>query len=249
MCRCVDFTVPRSKCALPGFNAGFIAGLLPWLSAVQYKTLCLDIRRAFSFIVLGRDKGESGRVTLDAKDRKPRLTYPLENHDRASLMDGLVVAARIAAACGATSIGSSFASMGLTELPPMPKRKKSSNGTTSTTDDDLFLEMTLRREEAVDAFCARLREHGITTDYRTLLFSAHQMGTCKMGASKDVSVVDENGETWNCEGLYVCDASVFPTSSGVNPMLTTLAIADGVADVIAKVVAVNSDGGKRRSRL
>ena len=193
-------------------------------------------------------------VTLDAKDRKPRLTYPLENHDRASLMDGLVVAARIAAACGATSIGSSFASMGLTELPPMPKRKKSSNGTTSTTsktstkDDALFLEMTLRREEAVDAFCARLREHGITTDYRTLLFSAHQMGTCKMGASKDVSVVDENGETWNCEGLYVCDASVFPTSSGVNPMLTTLAIADGVADVIAKVVAANGDGGKR-SRL
>ena len=66
-----------------------------------------------------------------------------------------------------------------------------------------------------------------------------------MGASKDVSVVDENGETWNCEGLYVCDASVFPTNSGVNPMLTTLAIADGVADVIAKVVAANGDGGKR----
>jgi len=30
-------------------------------------------------------------------------------------------------------------------------------------------------------------------------------------------------------GLYVTDASAFPTSSGVNPMITIMAIADHVA--------------------
>ena len=50
-------------------------------------------------------------------DGSARVHYPLENHDRHSLMDGLVAATRIAAACGATQLGSSFASMGLRDIP------------------------------------------------------------------------------------------------------------------------------------
>ena len=220
-----------AKIEVPSVLPGFIAGLLPWLSAVQYKELCLDIRRAFSFIVLGRDKGETGHVTLDTNDLRPRIHYPLENHDRNSLIDGLCVAARIAAAAGATSIGSSFASMGLVELPPVAEEGDSV--------------ASLVRETAVDKFCLRLREHGVTTDYRTLLFSAHQMGTCRMGMDRTSSVVDQHGETWGCRSLYVCDASVFPTSSGVNPMLTTLAIADGIAEVVVQRVLQMKKGSSK----
>jgi hypothetical protein len=36
------------------------------------------------------------------------------------------------------------------------------------------------------------------------------------------SVCDPNGEVWDVAGLYVADASTFPTASGVNPMITAM---------------------------
>ncbi len=60
------------------------------------------------------------------------------------------------------------------------------------------------------------------------------MGTCKMSASPDKGVVQETGEAWSCKGLYVADASVFPTSSGANPMITTYACAHSIAQNVKK---------------
>jgi GMC oxidoreductase len=57
------------------------------------------------------------------------------------------------------------------------------------------------------------------------LFSAHQMGTCRMSTSPLMGAVDTNGETWDCDNLYVMDSSLFPTASGVNPMVTVMALA------------------------
>ena len=99
-----------------------------------------------------------------------------------------------------------------------------------------------RRAEAVEALVAEMKAHGVTTDFRTNLFSAHQMGTCRMGSDPKRSVVGPTGEAWGCSNLFVCDASVFPTSSGVNPMLTTLSIADGIADHVAARAAAAAAG-------
>lgn len=46
------------------------------------------------------------------------------------------------------------------------------------------------------------------------LFSAHQMGSCRMSPVADQGVVDEEGQTHEVQGLYIVDASVFPTSLG-----------------------------------
>ena len=46
------------------------------------------------------------------------------------------------------------------------------------------------------------------------------MGSCQMGTRSSTSVVDPRGRVWGTKGLYVADASVFPTASGVNPMIT-----------------------------
>jgi choline dehydrogenase-like flavoprotein len=45
-------------------------------------------------------------------------------------------------------------------------------------------------------------------------------------------VVDENGKVHAVSGLYVADASVFPLASGVNPMLTIMALAHRTASGI-----------------
>ena len=46
------------------------------------------------------------------------------------------------------------------------------------------------------------------------MFSLHQMGSCRMGRSITDSVADGEGECWEVAGLYVADASAFPTASG-----------------------------------
>ena len=52
----------------------------------------------------------------------------------------------------------------------------------------------------------------------------HPLGTCRMGGDPEWSVVRHTGETWDVENLYICDASVLPTSPGVNLQLTVMAM-------------------------
>ena len=55
--------------------------------------------------------------------------------------------------------------------------------------------------------------------------SFHIMGSARMGGSPAQSACDPAGETWDVSDLHVCDASAFPTASGVNPMISIEAIA------------------------
>ena len=59
------------------------------------------------------------------------------------------------------------------------------------------------------------------------------MASCRMGSRAETSVVNADHQVWGVPGLFVADASTFPTSSGVNPMLTIMAVAHRAAGVIA----------------
>lgn len=78
--------------------------------------------------------------------------------------------------------------------------------------------------------------HAVETNPDGLLLgSAHPQGGNRMGEDQNQCVVDSNCRVHGFKNLYVCDASVFPTSIGVNPQITVMALAMIVADHINDV--------------
>jgi choline dehydrogenase-like flavoprotein len=61
-------------------------------------------------------------------------------------------------------------------------------------------------------------------------FNAHQCGTARFGRDPRDSVLDPLGRTHDVENLYIVDASFFPSSAVLNPVLTIAAQALRVAD-------------------
>ena len=57
-----------------------------------------------------------------------------------------------------------------------------------------------------------------------------------MGANPETSVTNEYGEVHGVKGLFVCDGSLFPAPSGVNPMLSIMGLAHKVSQYIKTVV-------------
>lgn len=86
---------------------------------------------------------------------------------------------------------------------------------------------------AVDSMSSILRAAGGTTEY-VISDTAHLMGGCRMGADPNSSVVNSFGRSHDIPNLFICDASTFVTSSGVNPTNTVMALAARTADYIMK---------------
>jgi choline dehydrogenase-like flavoprotein len=61
----------------------------------------------------------------------------------------------------------------------------------------------------------------------------HPMGTARIASDPSAGVCSPDGAVNGIENLYVADASLFPTSVGVNPMMTVIAFAKRVAAGLA----------------
>jgi choline dehydrogenase-like flavoprotein len=83
--------------------------------------------------------------------------------------------------------------------------------------------LVVRRGDDLDAFAREVERREIVPN-RVAIFSAHQMSTARMGGQRG-AVADPDGRIRGVSGLYVADASAFPSASGVNPMLTVMALA------------------------
>src|SRR6266478_884133 len=64
--------------------------------------------------------------------------------------------------------------------------------------------------------------------------AGHIMGTCRMGARKDNSVVNSFQQSWDHDNLYLAGSSTFPTGATANPTLTIAALALRTADKILR---------------
>ena len=62
------------------------------------------------------------------------------------------------------------------------------------------------------------------------LSSAHPMGGARMGADRNTAVTQPDGSLYGCPTVWIADASLFPTSSHVNPYETVMLLASRVAE-------------------
>lgn len=85
-----------------------------------------------------------------------------------------------------------------------------------------------QRGEDVEAFIEKINTVPIGPG-GTPLFSAHQMSSARLGADPQTSVANPAGELHDTGGVWIADASGMPTCSGVNPMLTVMALAHRTA--------------------
>jgi choline dehydrogenase-like flavoprotein len=89
-----------------------------------------------------------------------------------------------------------------------------------------------RRGDDLEAFIAAAQRVPLRFGgYR--LFSAHQMGSCRMGTDPQTSVAGPWGELHDTPGVWVGDGSAFPSASGTNPMISIMALAHRTAEAIA----------------
>lgn len=66
------------------------------------------------------------------------------------------------------------------------------------------------------------------------VYASHPMGTCRMGVDPESSVVGPDGQSHDLRGLYIADASVMPTSLGVNPQMTVMALGILIGRAVAE---------------
>lgn len=137
-----------------------------------------------------------GRVRPGILDAaRPRIDYWPDRHDLAAIRDAVRRIAELYLAAGAREVLLPFFG-----APPVRAR------------DGLA---------GLDAALAAARFEPFTLS----LSSVHPQGTCPLGADRRRSVVSPVGEMHGHRGLFVADASVFPTSIGVPPQVTTMALA------------------------
>ncbi len=84
----------------------------------------------------------------------------------------------------------------------------------------------VERCSTADALAAQLADKTMA-DFT--LYASHPMSSCRMGRNPETSVLGPDGQSHKLKGLYFADASIFPTSLGVNPSLTVMAMATRIA--------------------
>ena len=94
----------------------------------------------------------------------------------------------------------------------------------------LYQEPVIWREgEDFDAFLITIERASLAPN-DMLAFTAHQMGSCRLGTDPETSVADGRGELHDTKGVWIGDGSAFPTAPGVNPMISIMSLAHRTAE-------------------
>ncbi len=182
----------------PPIHPGLGAFSLSWENALNFKEDMANLGHLAVNISLVRDRF-GGRVTVGRQSGQPVVHYNLHDFDRRHLIRGMEECVRLHHQAGAERI-SVLHNQPLNFWP---------------------------QKESLQDFLPKIAAKKWATNWFSL-FSAHQMGTCRMGGNRDYPV-QPNGETREVRNLFVADASLFPAASGTNPMLSVQALSYHVA--------------------
>jgi choline dehydrogenase-like flavoprotein len=178
---------------------------VPWVTGQQHKEYMAQGPTTGSLVFLIRDRGH-GRVTIDAAGN------PVHSYDISDAIDvknfrrGLAECARLAGASGAQEI--------------YTLHRKLVRWSRATGED-------------VEVFAQRAHDASLDP-YEQAIFSLHHMGSARMGKDPATSVADPWGQLHDTRGVWIGDASAFPSASGTNPMITTMALAHRTASNIQR---------------
>jgi choline dehydrogenase-like flavoprotein len=192
-------------------HPGLAALATPWADAADFRRLLERLEFVATPIVLVRDVGE-GRVTIDA-DGRARFDYRLTPRDRANLVRGLAETARILAAAGATRL--------LSLSAPYAEAIGGSSAVSAG---------------ALDRFVSEVERAGIR-EHATGLFSAHPMGSARLGRDPRTSAARPTGEVHDVGGVWIADGSALPSAPGANPMMSIFAFAERISDHLVAALA------------
>ena len=206
-----------------------VLSLLPWRNGLTHKTDLLRYRTSAAFIALTRDR-DSGSVSWDNVLQRPCVDYTPSKYDRKHTLQGAIALAKACYVSGAYEIRILHHDLDpFIRSPTSANLEKHASSSSAAADPEL-----------TDAFFATWLthvRHTMATSSPVLgaWASAHQMGTCRMsGRGPHDGVVNARGQVWDVDGLHVADASVLPSASAVNPMVTVMAVADGIARAVAE---------------
>ncbi|KAI9138710.1 hypothetical protein BKA69DRAFT_1031238 [Paraphysoderma sedebokerense] len=196
-----------SKLEVPSIHVAGYSVNLPWQSALNHKIEMSRLPHLLPIISLSRDRDSLASVEID-ETGSPKVLFDISDYDKGSVLEGIVKGIEVLVALGAKEVKTSQSTI--------PWFKPTS---TSLSDPNFV------------KYINHVKSVGVEPIY-TGLFSAHQMGTAKMGVNPKTSVIAPNGECWEVSNLFVADASTFPTASGVNPMVTIYSICHSIGKFI-----------------
>jgi choline dehydrogenase-like flavoprotein len=213
--RSLQFAASGSGAGQGGFviesappHPGLAASALPWSGRAEAERFLRRMRQLAPLIGIVRDTGDGGEVRL-RRGGRGSIRYRLSPADGEMARRALVAMAQLGCAGGAEEL------------------------VAATTPAVRWAD-----GEPFEPFAERLASVDLGAN-RVGLLSAHQMGSVRAGADPRSHPCDPEGRVRTdargtlLRGVYVADASVFPSAVGVNPMLTVMLLAEGVARTVA----------------
>jgi choline dehydrogenase-like flavoprotein len=176
-----------------------VAMSLPWEDGESHKRTLTRLANVAPFISVARDHGE-GEVVIDEHGRAVTRWSFSDELDASMFRRAMVELAKLQRAAGAAEIITFF------QRPAL----------------------TWREGEDFEAFLAAI-EGGSLAANDIAAFTAHQMGSCRMGSDPAGSVADGRGQLHDTQGVWIGDGSAFPTAPGVNPMISIMSLAHRTA--------------------